>query len=382
MRRTLRAFAAAALSVALAAAVVWAAAYPVSVKTFTTKATGEIIQATHINDLQDEVVAIEQALLTMGFEHALKPKATATYDLGTTTSRWRDLFLGRTLDIDQGAIASDTKMMNLAATWNAGGVAFTGVKMNITDTASAASSKLLDLQVGGASKFQVRKDAIVTVGDPTSTGGLEVYGLGVGVGADRQIAAIRAALGTVTTDVKILDASATWNGALITFTLIKADVTDTASAADSLLMNLLVGGVSKTKIDKTGKMTLAGPLVLPADPTEALQAAPKQYVDALGSGADTPFRIIRGRIDTTTPTILQGAGFTVSKNQVGLVTITFSTAFGTIPAVVAMADRSVGTGGRVTFVQTVSTTQVQLGRVTIGDTYEDGTLHFIAIGPR
>jgi len=37
-------------------------------------------------------------------------------------------------------------------TWNAGAVTFTGIKLNVTNTASAASSKLLDLQVGGTSK--------------------------------------------------------------------------------------------------------------------------------------------------------------------------------------------------------------------------------------
>jgi hypothetical protein len=43
-----------------------AASYPSSVKSFTTKATGDKIQAAHINDLQDEVHAIETDLLTGG----------------------------------------------------------------------------------------------------------------------------------------------------------------------------------------------------------------------------------------------------------------------------------------------------------------------------
>lgn len=40
-----------------------AASYPTSIKSFTTKNTGDAIQAAHINDLQDEVAAIEQGLL-------------------------------------------------------------------------------------------------------------------------------------------------------------------------------------------------------------------------------------------------------------------------------------------------------------------------------
>lgn len=51
---------------------------------------------------------------------------------------------------------------DMADTWNAAGTTFAAIKMNVTDTASAAASLLLDLQVGGASKFSVRKDGLVT----------------------------------------------------------------------------------------------------------------------------------------------------------------------------------------------------------------------------
>ena len=47
---------------------------------------------------------------------------------------------------------------DLTDTWNAGGTAFNGIKMNVTDTASAAASRLMTLQVGGAERFSVRKD--------------------------------------------------------------------------------------------------------------------------------------------------------------------------------------------------------------------------------
>jgi len=40
------------------------ASYPSAVKSFTTKNTGDTIQASHIDDLQDEVTAIETGLLT------------------------------------------------------------------------------------------------------------------------------------------------------------------------------------------------------------------------------------------------------------------------------------------------------------------------------
>jgi hypothetical protein len=51
---------------------------------------------------------------------------------------------------------------DLTDTWNAGGTAFNAIKMNVTDTASAAASKLVTLQVGGAERFTVDKAGIGT----------------------------------------------------------------------------------------------------------------------------------------------------------------------------------------------------------------------------
>jgi hypothetical protein len=47
----------------------------------------------------------------------------------------------------------------MAQTWNAGAVTFTGWKLNVTDTASAAASLLLDLQKGGVTQAFVDKSA-------------------------------------------------------------------------------------------------------------------------------------------------------------------------------------------------------------------------------
>lgn len=47
---------------------------------------------------------------------------------------------------------------DMADTWNAGATTFAAIKMNVTDTASAAASLLMDLQVGGTSKFRVFKN--------------------------------------------------------------------------------------------------------------------------------------------------------------------------------------------------------------------------------
>lgn len=52
--------------------------------------------------------------------------------------------------------------LDSTATWNDGAVTFTHILANVTNTASASASKLLDLQVGGSTMFSVRKDGILT----------------------------------------------------------------------------------------------------------------------------------------------------------------------------------------------------------------------------
>jgi hypothetical protein len=58
----------------------------------------------------------------------------------------------------------------MADTWNDEAKNFTSIKMNVTDTASDAGSLLLDLQVGGVSKFKINKSGEVSfgLGDPNN----------------------------------------------------------------------------------------------------------------------------------------------------------------------------------------------------------------------
>jgi hypothetical protein len=58
--------------------------------------------------------------------------------------------------------------------------------------------------------------------------------------------------GTVTASSPVLDLSQAWNNAAVTFTGLKFNATDTASAAGSLLMDLQAGGVSKAQVTKQG----------------------------------------------------------------------------------------------------------------------------------
>lgn len=53
---------------------------------------------------------------------------------------------------------------DIADTWNAIGTTFKGIALNVTDSASGADSLLMDLQVGGSSKFNVRKNGNIGIG--------------------------------------------------------------------------------------------------------------------------------------------------------------------------------------------------------------------------
>lgn len=57
----------------------------------------------------------------------------------------------------QGTIIADLQQYYGSATWNNGAVAFTALKIAITNTASAAGSLLMDFQVDGVSQFRVDK---------------------------------------------------------------------------------------------------------------------------------------------------------------------------------------------------------------------------------
>lgn len=63
---------------------------------------------------------------------------------------------------------------------------------------------------------------------------------------------------TVTTTDPALTINQTWNGAAQIFTGILENITNTTSAATSLLLNLQVGGTSKFKVDVSGNATAVG----------------------------------------------------------------------------------------------------------------------------
>lgn len=66
-----------------------------------------------------------------------------------------------TLTANNGTITASAPVLDLSQTWNNAAVTFTGLRFNVTNTASASASLLADFQVGGASRVQFTRDGIV-----------------------------------------------------------------------------------------------------------------------------------------------------------------------------------------------------------------------------
>lgn len=83
------------------------ASYPSATKTYTTKAAGDTIQPAHINDVQEEIVALENGLLS-GVAHTVLPVATNLYDLGSLAVRWRSGYFASTVNVAGNLILGGT----------------------------------------------------------------------------------------------------------------------------------------------------------------------------------------------------------------------------------------------------------------------------------
>lgn len=75
------------------------------------------------------------------------------------------------VDLTGGTVTTSTPLLDATQTWNSAGTVFTGLKLNVTDTASDSSSLLMDLQVGGSRKFGIYKNGAIQLNDTYSTGG-------------------------------------------------------------------------------------------------------------------------------------------------------------------------------------------------------------------
>ena len=94
--------------------------------------------------------------------------------IGSTT---RNTGAFTTLNATNGTITASAPVLDLSQTWNNAAVAFTGLRFNVTNTASAAASKAIDFQIGGTSVLETSPVGLTTIrrlGASTFANALEV----------------------------------------------------------------------------------------------------------------------------------------------------------------------------------------------------------------
>jgi len=147
----------------------------------------------------------------------------------TATTATAALGLFSTSTTAQGVVpgsngAAATSFLNATGAWSVPAGGSGGVTIGATITGSCTSG------------FNLYSNAGVIGCQANSGGGLPLIGTGL----------------TYTTNTPLLDLSQTWNAVGVTFQAIRLNVTNTASAPGSMLMNLQVGGAAKANIDPNG----------------------------------------------------------------------------------------------------------------------------------
>ena len=162
---------------------------------------------------------------------------------------------------------ANVPLHQLTDVWTAGTV-YNGISLDVTDTSSAAGSMLMTLKKDGLAKFGVRRDGTLVLGDPTQNGfvidpqGTSANTTAVFAKLDEtdymavQVRALRTGtLNALTASDPALWANQTWNNSGVAFTGLYLNITDTASALASFLMELKVNNVQAFSVFKNGWMS-------------------------------------------------------------------------------------------------------------------------------
>ena len=263
---------------------------------------------------------------------------------------------------------------SLADTWNDGGTTFTGIGLNVTDTASAAGSLLIDLKVGSVSKFSVRKDGVLTVGSVALS---SVSGLGTGVATALAIAVGSAgapvvnggALGTPSSGT-LTNATGLPIAGLVssTSTALGVGTLELGDAADTTLARVSAGVVS---IEGKRVYTVAG----------LVDLAETQAADSIGTrgvvqnsqsadytlvAADAGKHILHPSADTTARTFTIPANSSVAfavgtvvsfinQNAGGVITIAITTDTMRLAGAGTTGSRTLAANGIATCIKLTST---------------------------
>jgi hypothetical protein len=140
---------------------------------------------------------------------------------------------------------------DLVAVWNNVATTFSGIKLDVTDTASAAGSFLINLLIGGAARFQVTKAGAVTAASSIrSTSASAGVGYATGAGGvvtqltDKSTAVtLNAICGTIT-----MDAATLAHQSAVSFTLTNSAI----AATDVVAVSVKSGGTAGAYLVSAG----------------------------------------------------------------------------------------------------------------------------------
>jgi hypothetical protein len=144
-----------------------------------------------------------------------------------------DTGAGETKKITPKALAG-AAMADLVAIWNNVATTFSGIKLDVTDTASAAGSMLINLLVGGAARFQVTKAGAVTAASSICSTSSSA-GVGYATGAGGAVTQLTSKATAVTLD-KICGQITMHNALLTHLNPVSFTLTNSAIAADDVVV--------------------------------------------------------------------------------------------------------------------------------------------------
>jgi len=165
--------------------------------------------------------------------------------------------IGNTTALTVNSLTIDGNISSAA--WTTNGIRIKGISTTITDTTSSGTVATAYTNRWGGSTIAASSAVTYTdyfntfIKSPVAGSNVTFTNAwSLGLEGPMKAPSITLATGTITTSQPVINATQTWNASGVTFTGLFLNVTNTASASDSLLMDLQIGGSSKFKVDKAG----------------------------------------------------------------------------------------------------------------------------------